>query len=934
MLAAALLLAWTPILSAHVNHATKQYSLSIRKSGLAVALDEFSKQTGLQIGAELKGQDQQDRLVGPVVGQLTAAAALTQLLDGSGLSFQWEDEYTMRIFPALIKPLSAQNVAEMLVTGTRISGGEGPAPMRVFGHQRIERYGVSTLAGLTRYFTQQPFSFGDVTQQSGAQFFQLRGLGFDTTLVLINGRRTAPSANSISLNAFDLNTIPITAVDRIEVMSDSASAIYGADAIGGVVNIILKRGVQEPEIFLHYGAAEGGATERRMAGAAGRSFGRLTAALIVDYFEHDPLIGQDRDRWRNQDFRRFGGQDYRVTDANPGNVYSLTGRALPGLPSSQAGIPDGSTGIGLTADDFIATAGGANLESSFRFRSLSAGRDRVTAFVPLDFRVTPDTLIFGELLYADSTAVTQSRLPSLTRAVVPAANPFNPFGEAVAVDYLFDGMEPIEHRTESQLVRLVSGARGSWNGQWDWEVAGLYSDEDVSLGRANDIDQARFRAAIESSDPQTALNLFRDGPAGSDDLLASLIGAPQVLGFSSVHTHVSAFVRGPLFHLPAGASEFVFGGEWRRESVAFFETQHVAEGRKVASLFSELKLPLLDKLSVSLALRGDHYAGGSSSLNPQYGVVWRPAQDWLLRASYGTSFRPPSLFELHMPRQELIDLVADPLRGGAVSNVQLRVGGNPDLEVVTARSLTSGFVFTPSEWPGMRFAGSYWRVVMDDRIIVPPFNNILNAEDGYFDRVSRADRTADDIAAGRPGALQSLDITRLNYGRLETSGVDLDVSYLVETRHGCFNPTLSATWVQDYSTDEFNAPVSVNRVGIADTRGTIPQWRVVGALAWKLGGFGSSATATYTPAYQDANLNGPIDRRLPSRVLMDLQGWLELGVVLGEHSPFRQTKLTVGMLNLFDEAPDFAEAGFSAGYDITQADMKQRFTYLRLSKSF
>ncbi len=931
---AATLLAWMSILSAQVNHATKQYSLSIPKSGLTVALDEFSKQTGLQIGAELKTREQQDRVVGPVVGQVTAEVALNQLLAGSDLSFQWEDEYTIRIFPTVIKPLSAENVSEMLVTGTRITGTEGPAPVRVLGHQRIERYGVSTIADLARYFTQQPFTFGDVTQQSGAQFFQLRGLGFDTTLVLINGRRTAPSANSISLNAFDLNTIPITAVDRIEVMSDSASAIYGADAIGGVVNIILKKEVKEPEIFLHYGGAEGGATERRIAGAAGRSFGRLNVALIVDYFEHDPLIGQDRDRWRNQDFRRFGGQDYRVSDANPGNVYSLTGRALPGLPSSQAGIPEGSTGIGLTPDDFIATAGDTNLESSFRFRSLSAGMDRFTAFVPVEIQVTPNTLIFGELLYADSTAVVQSRPPSLTRAVVPAANPFNPFGEAVAVDYLFEGMESIEHRTEPQLVRLVSGARGSWNSKWDWEVAGLHSDEDVFYARANDIDQARLRAALESSDPQTALNLFRDGPAGSDDLLASLIATPQVSRFSSGNTQVSAFVRGPLFHLPAGASEFVFGGEWRRESVEFFEAQYVAEDREVSSLFSELKLPLLDKLSVSLALRGDRYDGDSSSLNPQYGVVWRPAQDWLLRASYGTSFRPPSLFELHMPRQELILPAADPLRGGAVSNVQLRVGGNPDLEVVTARSLTSGFVFTPSEWPGMRFASSYWRVVMDDRITVPPFNKILKAEDGYLDRVSRANPTVEDIAAGRPGALQWLDISRLNFGRLETSGVDLDVSYLVETRHGYFNPTLTATWVHDYSTDEFNAPVSVNRVGIADTQGTIPEWRVVGTLAWKLGGFGSSATATYTPAYQDANLNGPIDRRLPSRVLMDLQGWLELGVVLGENSLFSQTKLTVGMLNLFDKAPDFAEAGFSAGYDISQADMKQRFTYLRLSKSF
>jgi iron complex outermembrane receptor protein len=933
MLAAALLLAWIPLLSAQNSHSTKEYSLSIPQCPLSIALDEFSKQTGLQIAAEIKTQQVRDLQVGPIVGKMTPDAALEQLLAGSGLTFIWQNDSTIRIYSEIREPRAEDGVGEVLVTGTRLSGGEGPAPIRVLGRGRMERLGVSTLPGITRYLTQQPFSFSDGHQQTGAQYFQMRGLGFDTTLVLINGRRTSASANSISLNAFDLNTIPLTAIDRIEVMSDSASAIYGADAIGGVVNIILKKEIKDPEVYLHYGGAEGGATERRVAASLGHSFGRLNASLILDFFEHDPLIGNDREMWRNQDFTRFGGQDYRVTNANPGNVYSLTGRPLPGLLSSQAGIPYGSSGIGLTPADFLATAGGRNVDSPYRYRTLSAAMDRGTAFFPVEFQVTPTLSFFGELLLAESKSVTQRSLPSLTRATVPAINPFNPFGEAVAVDYLFVGMDPIEQETESDLVRAVSGARGSFS-RWEWEVAAIRSKENVVISTLNGLDQTRVQAAINSRAPESALNLFGYGPAGNDELLNSLVGEPQSFSFSSGNTQLSGFIRGPLFKLAGRASEFVLGAEWRRETAEFFEAEYVAEGRDISSAFAELKVPILDNLSLSLALRGDHYKDTKDSSNPQYGVVWHPARDWLLRASYGTSFRPPSLFELYMPRREFTMPVADPLRGGTPVNLRLLAGGNPNLDVVTARSFTSGFVFTPSNWPGLQFSSTYWRVVMDDRIVVPPFNEILKFEDGFLDRVIRSEPTAEDILAGRPGTLQSVDLTRMNFGRLETSGVDFDVSYLVETQFGCFNPALTATWVHDYSSKDISEAFPINRIGIATTLGTIPEWRVVGALAWKRNGLGASATATYIPSYQDSNLIGPIDRRLPSRTLLDLQASLELGAVFGESSLFSQAKLTAGVLNLFDKAPDFAEAGFAAGYDLSQADMTQRFTYLRLSKSF
>src|SRR5690606_39234292 len=168
----------------------------------------------------------------------------------------------------------------------------------------------------------------------GSQHAELRGLGADNTLVLINGRRAMPSAPSIASNAFDLNTIPLAAIERIEVLSDSASAVYGADAMGGVINLILRKEIPRPVLDVHFGGADGGAEERRISLSSGYSTARLRGSIVLDYFERETLLGEERERWRDQDFQRYGGVDRRSRAASPGTVSSLTTENLPGLSQS------------------------------------------------------------------------------------------------------------------------------------------------------------------------------------------------------------------------------------------------------------------------------------------------------------------------------------------------------------------------------------------------------------------------------------------------------------------------------------------------------------------------------------------------------------------------------------------------------------------------
>ncbi len=933
MLLVALLGAGLGAAAASNDDSEPPIAFNISRGTLVAAIKQFAEQTGVQVTADFGGPEAQAHPVDEIHESLTAEVALDRILGGSGLTAKWHSPRTVRIYPGAVAPRAYDNVDEVLVTGSRIGGGgEGPAPVRVYRRTDIERYGVSSLPGLAGYFTQQPFSFGDWAQRSGAQHFQMRGLGVDTTLVLINGRRAPPGATSVTLNAFDLNTIPLTAVERIEVMSDSASAIYGADAIGGVVNIIMKEGGESPDVQLHYGEAAGGGGERRFAGSIAGSGERVKGSLTLDYFERSMLVGAERDLWRDQDFRRFGGRDYRQTVANPGNVYSVDGKALPGLPTSQASVPTGSTGLGLQPEDFLATAGLVNRYSVEQTRSILPELERLSGFGSVEVSLDQDSSIFAEMLMTRSDVVYDGALPSLMRQIVPAENPYNPFGQAVAVDTSLVGMEPISVVTESEFARFVLGARGQLR-RWDWEVVATSSDERSVSTRGNDLNPLRVQAALGSTDPQTALNPFADGPAGSDALLSSLVADPQVFRYSSGGWQLSGFLRSELFAMPGGRSEFVLGGEWRQEVFEVVDTTVMERERDIASAFAEIRLPIWRGLSAKLAFRGDYYEGGSESVNPQYGLVWRPTSDWVVRAAYGTSFRPPSLLEMYSQEFKFFSAVADPRRGGAVSAVGVTSGGNPDLQNVSAHSFTGGIMYKPDQWPGLQLGAHYWRVVMDDRIVVPRFSDLATVEELFPDRVARSAPTAADDAAGWPGALQSLDLSLLNYGRLETRGIDLDLSYRVVGTLGRLQAALSATWVDRYSAQDMSSVLPTNRVGIANFQGTIPEWRLVGSLTWEGTGWGMSTTTTFTPRYQDADVTGVLNRRLPSRTIIDMQAWLELDQ-LWELDALDGLKLTVGALNLFDREPDFANAGLVFGFDISQADLRQRFAYLRLTKAF
>lgn len=204
----------------------------------------------------------------------------------------------------------------------------------------------------------------------------------------------------------------------------------------------------------------------------------------------------------------------------------------------------------------------------------------------------------------------------------------------------------------------------------------------------------------------------------------------------------------------------------------------------------------------------------------------------------------------------------------------------------------------------------------------------------FSDRIVRDEPTLADIAAGIPGRLLQLDISRMNFGRLATNGIDVEANYEIATRWGDFTPRLSATWVNEFTAVDLPMTTAVERVGIAHPAGSIPRWRVVGSLGWKRNGVGLSTTVDWLPGYMDATSSGLTGRRLPSRTLVDMQASFAMDELFGSSPLWDDLRLQAGVKNAFDELPPFAEIGFAIGFDSSQGELIGRFGYLRLSKGF
>lgn len=924
---------------------------------LKQALTEFAQREHLQL-VYVSQIAEGVRTHGAPAG-LSHEATLQSLLRGTGLQFRFLNADTVTIFagkaPAPTdkppqsrsRPDSQQppptQLETVTVTGSRLSvaATQGPQEVEVYTHTDIVKSGQQTVADFLNNLSQVSTvvsESGDITY-AGAQTVRLRGLPVGSTLVLLNGRVVGgSSANAYHGNPFDLNFIPISAVERVEVVPEAASAVYGSDAIGGVVNIILRKNLDGGEFAITTGTPTGGGySDTTTSFAWGKNFSRGNITAIGSYQNRSELADAERELTSNQDYRRFGGPDNRSTACQPGNVYSLDGSNLPGLSSSFAGIPNSAGGT-LTPSDFAATQGVLNKCSpAATGTALIPAARRGNLLVNGNFDLTDTTQAFFELMGSRIEQYNYFSAASITQNPVPADNPYNPFGVPVAVDYRFTSEGHRSNGVQTDYFsRILGGLRGRLADRWDWEVA-AWQTYDHSHGHETVFDYGALSNALDNTDPAQSINLFSSGVPASQDVLDQIEYESPTTSSSKLQT-INAFVRGTLFDLPSGPVDVVFGGEYNHQVQSAFlpgegQAAPVTYSRNVRSLFAEARVPLWaatensqasDRLALTLAGRYDRYSDFGGRFTPEEGLEFRPTDTLLLRASYGKSFKAPDLTNVYSPTTTIgpFDFGPDPLRGGESTSALYEVGGNPNIRPQTGTSRTLGLVWASKAIPNLQVSLTNFRVTQNDRISSP---NPYYALDTFPESlVVRASPTPGDIAKGYAGKILLLDSRYVNFGGLLVQGYDLDINYKFDTAIGTFSPSLSATEYYKYEAASLGAVQNV--LGSANSDTFAPRWKSTLAVDWANGAWSARIAGRYLSSYLDYDQA----RTLGDFWLFDASARYNFGSIFGQGNPLLSNAYAgLSIVNVFDRRAQYSNY-FGEGYDPREADIRGRFVSFTL----
>lgn len=789
-----------------------------------------------------------------------------------------------------------------------------PSQGLVLDRKRIDETGVASVPDLLSYISQTAFDRGRGFRTSGAQYAELRGLGAAYTLVLVNGRRAFGTATDLTTNAFDLSSIPISAVERVEISMDANSLVHGMDAIGGIVNVVLKDSI-EPEFKVRYGSARGGASQAHVSMSGGMQGERGRMSVFAEGERWSELLGGERDRWNNQDFTRFGGLDYRNRFASPANVSSTNGQDLPGLDSRFAvAAVDPVTGM----FDFAA---GQNSTSLRRYQDIVPQGSRAAMSANGSFNVGASVASLELLAVSreNELQLMPSFIPGYTLGV---NHPDNPFHVPVRVEAVLAGLPAQRQHFKTSSLRTVAAIDGPL-GDWDYSAFVVRSDERAKAHMLNVIDPVALAGALQESNPSRALSLY--STVRRTAVPEGLYADTPVERYHAGTTHLQVSMQGSLLGLTAN-----LGIERRHESLDF-DSRIDRASRDITSTFAHVRVPLIDPavkdLKLLLGARLDHYSDVGTVTKTQFGLVWRMTEAIKWQASISDSFRPPSLVELYFPRS-IVPAAFFDSRRNEVAAVELITGGNPRLRPTTGRSGSLGVTFQSGN--GLRLSAEYWRVTVRDHISLLAPLALLAHEDSALDgRIVRGAPTAADAALGQPGRLTHLDISRANVGGAATQGLDLAVEKEIKTGIGSFTPRLSLTLTDRFAYSDL--PITQirleDRVGVASEFGTIPAQRGVGSLTYEHNEWRAAVHGRAISSYRDRNpLTGELmKRRVSAGAVWDLNVSRK---IIGN------VRLTLGAFNVTNREPPYVHAGGSLGFDTSQGDLEGRQIYGALSGTF
>ena len=696
----------------------------------------------------------------------------------------------------------AQRVDKIEVTGTNIKriDTETASPVTIITREEIQRSGATTVSEVIRQIpANNAGSFSENSLNSfsaGAASVSLRGLGAQATLILLNGRRLTayPFANGAQVTFVDLNTIPLEVVDRIEVLKDGASAIYGSDAIAGVINIILRRDFKGYEVGANYSqTSEHDAAAWRATGTLG--FGDLAKDHFNFFanFEHrdqDPIKAADRAWTSTGTLTTFGNQTRRSANGFPGNY--------PARPGTSPGFTGTAPVAGCAPDRLINNV--CRLAEVSSYLTTVPENKRNSVFGRFTWELSANHALFVEGGYMKNETFIQSTptfptswiratdltLQTISPIVLPVGHPNNPYPAPVNLLYSFEDIGPRTNALTSEYTRFLTGLKGAI-GNWDYDTAIGYNKNETTSERGGFLRASVFRRILADRS-----YFFGDRSRNPESLYAELSPKVSRVG-ESKSTYVDAKLSTELMQMRTGPLGLAVGFEHRKEELSDRPDALVAGGdivglgstsasgdRKVNSLYGELSIPILRTLEAQLAVRYDRYSDYGSSTKPKVGLKWTPLKSFALRGTYAEGFRAPGLPEIQNSfAAAFFNNSEDPVRCAVTSanadcsfSIPAIIGANPALKPEESKSYTVGFVWEPLQETTLTV--DWYRIKRDNEIQTLDLTFLLANEGLFPGRVTRGPRLPGD-PAGIPGPIQSVNLIYANLAKTETSGLDAEL---------------------------------------------------------------------------------------------------------------------------------------------------------------
>ena len=936
-------------------------SFNVPAESLPQALMDFYHQSGVQPGFAATEQMVKARS-NAVSGTMASSTALHVMLKGTGYTYRFDTDNSVDIIPAdepHVGPIPAAAV-----------GNETPAAPR---EPAVDRYGgrleqVNVTGSLIRgvqdtvapllYLKQQQLAMADYETVQDALYSQpilslngpredlgidanyqygagldLRGLGVGATLVLVNGQRQPLSG--LNGDFVDVSTIPLSAVQRIEVLPDGASALYGSDAIAGVVNIIMRNHFDGAQSQVRYGTAIGGRREMMASQLLGTHWSGGQAMLAYEYSDETPLAAAARPYAANADKTPYGGGNYDTYYTYPGNILNpTTGLPIYGLPAAQ----------GRQAPMLSALSPSINLQNQFAdlqiFPEVTANELYATAAQDLSDRLQ----LFLEGRFAQRQAL-QDGFPDPEELVVPPSNPYyvNPYGGDALVAYSFGhDYGPTVFSADTQAYMATLGSRLQIGQTWQATLSESYGRQSLQSNEYDTADGATLRAYLDDPNPATAFNPF--GPTNPQTLAAIERDFP--LHSVSTVEYTNLVADGSVFGMPAGDAKLAVGVERREEGLYHSvpdllnigeDTLPQSYSRHIESLYSQLVLPLVGdatnpraapRLELNVAGRYEHYSDFGGTFNPTFRIQWIPVQPLKLRASWGRSFRAPTLDNLYdtSANGAALLVLTDPQSATGRSPVLVEQGSNPNLKDETAKTWTTGFDLAPPFLAGATVSLTYYSIDYDNRIAQPgaddPFGILV--DEAEWAAVITRNPTRAQIAAvcDSPyyqGAVSSclnsspaavIDARLANLSSTKTTGLDAEAHDTLSGAWGTLSLDFNGNYVFHFDQEVTD---TLPAVDIVDTVANPLSLRLRGTIGWSRLGPQLPGPAVYLTVNHTGGYKNPDSTLLP-----DVSPWTTVDLRLLYRT--RQgsgwlsgMQFSLNAVNLLNQDPPFVDN--QGGYD-------------------